>query len=347
MLPGPEPARTEELAPAFRLLFGHLEPTERDKRVGNVLLLVQHGELNPEGVFVLRGENGIHGTLVCVPQVGATALIWPPRCVEDEHTHENEDRLVRRATDWLRGQGVKLAQTLLAVEENDLGASLQRNGFDHITHLNFFRHDLTLPAAGLHHGERLEYQTYVECDASLFHRTLERTYIDTQDCPELNGVRGVMEVILGHQSQGRFDPDRWFLAFAAGQPVGVLLLTEVPESGDWDLSYTGIVPEARRQGFGTALVVKALIEAQLADAMYLSLAVDGRNHPALGLYRKLRFEPYDRREVYLGRVAAIKRGERARRKPAGATQHRRADAAPLVNMTKCRRRPLAFGCRVG
>ncbi len=33
--------------------------------------------------------------------------------------------------------------------------------------------------------------------------------------------------------------------------------------------------------------------------MYLSLAMDARNWPASGLYRKLGFEPYDRREVYL------------------------------------------------
>src|SRR5205807_8744167 len=96
MIPAPEPARTEELAAAFRLVFGHLDPDERDKRVGNALLLVQRGELKPEGVFVLRGERGVHGALVCLPQVGATALVWPPRCVEDESARENEDRLSRR-----------------------------------------------------------------------------------------------------------------------------------------------------------------------------------------------------------------------------------------------------------
>ncbi len=299
MYPPPAPARTEELAPALQILFGHLEPEERDKRVGNALLLLQHGELNPAGVFVVRGEQGVAGTLVCLPLVGATALIWPPRCVADACTHDNEDRLVLRATEWLQSQGVKLAQALLAVEENDLGASLQRNGFRHVTHLRFCRHDLDLPLVWFNRPERLEYQSYEECDAQRFHETLERTYVETQDCPELNGVRNVGEVIIGHQSQGRYDAGRWFLALASGEPVGVLLLTEMPDTGDWDLAYTGVVPEARRQGFGTELVLKALVEARAADAMYLSLAVDGRNRPALDLYRRLGFEPYDRREVYL------------------------------------------------
>jgi ribosomal protein S18 acetylase RimI-like enzyme len=303
IVPTPEPARSDEVAAAFRLLFGHLESAEAEKRLSNALLLLERGELNREGIFVLRGDKSadpsICGVFVCLPLVGATALVWPPRCVEDAQRHHNEDLLVCQGTDWMRRQGVKVAQALLASEESELSDSLLRNGFQHVTHLDFFRHDLDLPLRLLQRREQLQYQSYEECDPALFRQTLTRTYIETRDCPELNGVRDVADVILGHQSQGRFDPDRWFLAFAGGVPIGVMMLTEMPESGDWDLSYTGITPESRRQGFGTELVVKALLEARAADAMYLSLAVDGRNGPALGLYRQLGFEPYDRREVYL------------------------------------------------
>jgi len=307
MVPTPEPARSDEFAAALRLLFGHLESTEAEKRLSNALLLLERGELNRDGIFVLRGvgggdggaANSIYGVFVCLPLVGATGLVWPPRCVTNADTLHNEDLLVRHGTGWLRHQGVKVAQALLALEESELGAPLLRNGFQHITHLNFFRHDLDLPLRLLQRLEKLEYQSYEECDPALFRQTLARTYLETRDCPELNGVREVAEVILGHQSQGRFDPTRWFLACAGGEPIGVLMLTEMPESGDWDLSYTGITPEYRRQGFGTELVLKALLEAKAADAMYLSLAVDGRNVPALALYRQLGFEPYDRREVYL------------------------------------------------
>src|SRR5258708_39426387 len=186
MFPAPEPARTASFGPAFRRLVSRLPPDERGKRVSNPLLLLQRGELNPEGVFVLRGAEGVQGALVCLPMVGATALIWPPRCVEDAFTRDNEDRLVRRATEWLQGQGVKLAQSLLSVEENELGPSLERNGFQHITHLCFYRHDLELAPAQLERPERPVYQTYEECDAHVFHQTLERTYVGTQDCPALN-----------------------------------------------------------------------------------------------------------------------------------------------------------------
>ena len=136
-------------------------------------------------------------------------------------------------------------------------------------------------------------QTYLAADSRLFRETLLRTYEQTFDCPEVNGVRTIDEIIAGHQAQGKHDPQRWWLAFEAGQPVGTLLLTELPESREWDLSYVGIVPEARRRGLGRQLVCRALREAWAGKASQLTLSVDVRNQPARKLYRALGFESYE------------------------------------------------------
>ncbi len=107
------------------------------------------------------------------------------------------------------------------------------------------------------------------------------------------------DVVAGHQGLSHFDPNLWQLAVADGLPVGVLLLMRSPETHDWEISYVGVIPEARRRGFGRELVFKALAEARWAGAPYLTLSVDGRNHPARKLYHDLGFEVYDRREVFL------------------------------------------------
>ncbi len=147
---------------------------------------------------------------------------------------------------------------------------------------------------------RLKYQAYNPLKPSLFHQTLQNTYKDTLDCPELNGVRRVEDVVVGHRGQSLFDPDLWLLALANGEPVGVLLLMRSPESYDWEISYVGVTPEVRRRrGFGCELVVKALSQARAAGAPNLTLSVDARNHPARELYEVLGFETYDRREVFL------------------------------------------------
>jgi GNAT superfamily N-acetyltransferase len=295
----PEEARADELTPAFRLIFHSLGPKEGGLRVANALHLVQRGEIDPRGVFVLRGPAGLLGALVCLPVPGASGLIWPPGCGDDDRHPEREDRLLQHALAWLRQRGAKLAQTLLAPEETFLARSLERNGFSHVTDLWYLRHDLDVHVRWLGPPGRLDFRPYDPDHPALFHQTLLRTYEQTQDCPEVNGVRTIEEVIEGHRNQGNYDPDHWWLALEAGRPVGVAIVTELPERGDWEVAYMGVVPEARRQGFGREILLKALFETRAAEVPRLNLSVDTRNQPAWNLYRSLGFEPFDRRAVYL------------------------------------------------
>jgi ribosomal protein S18 acetylase RimI-like enzyme len=297
--PAVEPARPEERAEALRLLFGDLPPGEREQRVASALRLLDAGELDPDGILVERSADGPAGVLVCLPVPGASALFWPPRSVPDACRTDREDRLVAHGLRRVRGRGAKLAQALLAPDETPLATPLERNGFRHVTRLWYLARDLDLPVLPLAAPSRLDYRPYDPDRPSAFHQTLVRTYEGTRDCPEVNGVRTVEEVIAGHRAQGRFDPDRWWLATDGGRPAGVLLTIELPESGDWDVSYVGVVPEARRSGFGRELLLKGLTEAKAAGAGRVTLSVDARNDPALHLYRGLGFSPYDRREVYL------------------------------------------------
>jgi ribosomal protein S18 acetylase RimI-like enzyme len=292
----PETARAEDWAAAFRLLFQYLSPEEREQRCSNALHLLQCGELRAEGIFVLRGATGLRGALVCLPVPGGSALVWPPGARGDRPS-ETEDALLAHANAWLRRRGVKLAQTLLAAEEEFLAAPLLRNGFTAVTSLWYMRHDGNLPVSYLNAPARLDYQVYD--DGTVFRQTLARTYEGTRDCPEINGVRGMDEVLEGHRSQGVFDPRRWWLVRDGERPVGVLMVMETAETGAWEVAYMGVVPEARRRGVGREMLLHALCEARAAEAPAVTLSVDARNQPAWKLYRSLGFEAFDRRLVYL------------------------------------------------
>jgi ribosomal protein S18 acetylase RimI-like enzyme len=293
-------ADPDDLAPAFRLMFGRLPAEQREARVANALYLTGRGELQRESVVVARGRRGLVGALVCVPLRGASGLFWPPHVLEGPRQREVEDRLVRFATDWLRRRGAKLAQALLPPDEAALADPLLRNGFAHVTRLLYLRHDLgVLPEEGTGAVPNVVFLPYRAETIDQFHQTLLRTYEATLDCPELNGVRDLAEIIDGHQGQGRHDPEHWWLAEEAGRPVGAVLTAELPDLGGWDLSYVGVVPEARGRGLGGRLTRKALVEARAAGAGCVTLAVDMRNGPAWNMYRRLGFEPAEKREVYL------------------------------------------------
>jgi mycothiol synthase len=298
-LPAVEPARPDQQAQALRLLFRDLDPVERERRVTSALGLLSSGELDPDGLFVEYNATGLAGVLVCLPVPGASALFWPPRSIIDADAIAREDRLLAHALARVRGRGAKLAQSLLTPDEVPIATSLVRNGFRHVTHLWYLASDLDVPLEALATPSRLEYRSYDLNQPEVHHQTLLQTYQGTLDCPEINGIRTIEEVIAGHQAQGRFNPNRWWLALDSGRPVGVLMMTEMVESGDLDVSYVGTVPEVRHRGFGREIMLKAMFEAKAAGVSRVTLSVDARNAPALHLYRGLGFVPYDRREVFL------------------------------------------------
>jgi ribosomal protein S18 acetylase RimI-like enzyme len=298
-------ARPEELAAAFQLLFRCHPPEQARGRVSSALAAVERGDFDPAGVLVAHGAAGLCGVLALLPLRGATALVWPPQADDDAL----EDALTAHALELLRGRGTKIAQALLTTEEVPSAAPLLRHGFRHVTVLEFLRHPLdqqSEPHAfpdGDEAPERLTYHAYDAATAERFHETLLRTYVDGLDCPELNHARGIADIIDGHQAHGRYDPQRWWLALENGRPAGVLLLNELPEWRSLDVSYLGVVPEARGRGFGRELTQRALTTARRLELPQVTLTVDRRNVPARNLYNRLGFEWFDERAVFLAFLA--------------------------------------------
>jgi ribosomal protein S18 acetylase RimI-like enzyme len=195
--------------------------------------------------------------------------------------------------------GARLVQTLLHPDEASLAGPLLRNGFRHVTGLWYLGHDREMSLDRLDSDGRLDFESYDRADPDVFRDTMARTFEGTLDCPEVTGERSVEEIMIGFQGQGVFDPGAWWLARDTNSPVGVLLTSAIPDENAWEICYVGVVPEARRRGYGREMVARALFEARAVDVGQVFLTVDARNEPAWKLYRSLGFEPFDRREVFL------------------------------------------------
>src|SRR5262245_47561372 len=289
MSPTVTPARPEEFAAAVQLVF-HGGPA------ADALRALDDGTLDPSGLLVVRDESGVTAATLAAMLPDGGAVVWPPR--NRFGTDDLTDLLAGHAVRWLREHGAKTAQALLGPDETAAARPLLAHGFRNVTTLWYLRHFLDMSAAVLAVPPRLELSTYAATDPALFRSTLAQTYAGTLDFPELNGVRTPDEVLAGYQGDG-FDPDRWWIAFSQTHPVGVLLVNPAPDWGGWEVEYVGVVPSARRRGYGSDLVRLTLIEAKAAGVPYVSIAVDARNEPARELYRRVGFEPFDRREVFL------------------------------------------------
>jgi mycothiol synthase len=292
-----EPAHPEEWIEALRLAFQHLPAAYQHARTTTAVELVRNKEIDPAGILVARAGGRLIGSMICMTIPGASGLLWPPQVERTAPEPSGiEDRLIEHAVTWLRRRGAKLGQTMLIPEEAFLAVTLIRNGFRHITTLCYMRIEphSQVPVE----KSRLIYQSY-RTDPELFHQTLLQTYEATQDCPELTGVRTIEEIMEGHRAQGEHDPAYWWLTLLHDRPVGVLLLTRMPEWNSWDVAYVGVTVPARRQGLGRAIMHRAIAEAQRQQAPYLTLSVDKRNEAAWQMYQQLGFEVFDRREVFL------------------------------------------------
>jgi len=128
---------------------------------------------------------------------------------------------------------------------------------------------------------------------------LERSYLETLDCPALCGLRETSEVIESHRATGRFDPNRWWVVWADGHPEGCCLLSVCPEHASVELVYMGLGPTLRGRGLGRAVLVHGLRALAGVEAIEVTCAVDRGNAPALRLYEGLGFAEFTSRVAFV------------------------------------------------
>src|SRR5207245_274261 len=79
-------------------------------------------------------------------------------------------------------------------------------------------HDLsTIPAAP---ASAARCEPLSEANEAAFRDVLVQSYEGTLDCPELNGVRTIGEILAGYRAAGPFSPERWWLVRAGDEPPG-------------------------------------------------------------------------------------------------------------------------------
>lgn len=131
-----------------------------------------------------------------------------------------------------------------------------------------------------------------------FERLLGATFDGTLDCPELNDMRSnrqVLQSFLMNRSLRRCP--HWFTLWQRNQPVGCLLLL-AHHKELVELVYMGLVPQARGQQLGQAIIQQAKWTANQLGATMLVLAADVRNTPAIKTYKQCGFQFHRRLQVY-------------------------------------------------
>ncbi|HEX4129697.1 MAG TPA: GNAT family N-acetyltransferase [Pirellulales bacterium] len=275
-----EVARPDERAAALALLSG-----TADDAPGHTY----------DGLLVARRDGRLVGA-IWAQRYGTGGELWPPRSADGEPAITKR-ALLRAAVDCLARSGVSLVQTVIRPDEAD-AALWQAEGFEHLATLDYLTCDLDRIAVASLPGE-LEFEPYDAGNRPRLAEVVRRSYVGTLDCPRLNGRRDTADVLAEYQAIGRFDPARWSIVCAQERDVGCLILSEPLDPAAWELTYMGLVPEARGRGWGLQIVRYAQRLARRACCRRIVLAVDQANVPARRVYESAGFIGWDQREAWL------------------------------------------------
>jgi mycothiol synthase len=231
---------------------------------------------------------------------GRAAVVWLPQfsLAAKDARDDIAARLLARLLPDLAASGAHLAQALLATGDQADTRRLTAGGFTHAANLLYLAAEVQ-PVPDERVGLPIVMEPFRSHDASRLARLIDRTYVGTLDCPQLDGLRETADVIAGYQSVGEFRPELWSFVRYAGDDVGCLLVNLHPDVKHAEIVYLGLVPEVRGRGWGLEITRHAQRLAGRHRCDRVVLAVDADNLPAIRHYLAGRFARFDERAVWV------------------------------------------------
>ena len=255
-------------------------------------------------VLAAQNQGELCGAVVAQVLPGRVASVTPPQTSPSDHRAQIAAGLLLRLSAELQTAGVQLAQSLLAPEDAASAAALRAGGYEHAADLlymsaeadSFPEHALTLP---------FMLAPLSGSDESRLLRIVEATYAGTLDCPQIDGLRAIVDVLAGYRAVGESHDRLWSVARADGNDVGCLLLADHAGTRQYEVVYVGLIPEVRGRGWGLELTRQAQWLARQAGRERLVLAVDAANEPAIRSYATAGFRAWDRQAVWIKSLIAV------------------------------------------
>jgi GNAT superfamily N-acetyltransferase len=268
------------------------------------------------------------------PAPGRTALVAAPLALQGsaEQLTTSADpvellwqtRLLQQAARWAESFGAEMLQAVAPPEDETFQWALTQAGIPKLVDLVFVtspplsRPDARSPITRSRETRSPETEPDRPCGTGSggprqqflsvppdgdrlqrWYRLLEATYVDSLDCPAINGQRSLVHTVAGYQATGqRWDPGWVILTSDPPTDLGGFILADHPAADFFELIYFGVVPQARGCGLGGKILQQALSLAAQAGRSRLIAAVDRQNLPALRVYAAADFTALEQRTVF-------------------------------------------------
>lgn len=251
---------------------------------------------------IVEGQRVAAGYFSCLP--GELATLGGVRAISNQANVLAAQLLVSQIGQIRQRYSKVHVQAALEVNDLESQRIVRLAGFDQLTEvdqlwLGLESHQfLDSPIQSRAEIETLKLHRASDLSRSRFERLLGETFDQTLDCPELNGIRSLSQVLDTFLAGKPFrNCSNWNVATLDDRLVGCLLLTQHNRELV-ELSYMGLSNWARGKRLGGQLIQHALQQATSLGATMLVVAADVRNWPAIQLYKKHGFQFHRRLRVF-------------------------------------------------
>lgn len=276
---------------ALHMILGGAPRTAGPAWVGPVADLVANvaqRRLSMELLFGAYLGTNLVAACVAIESPGSAALVLLPGSMHGSEVPAATAALAAMQA-AAKERSIKLLEALIDPASDETVAALAAAGFRFLTRLVYLRRANHVSRAPSRTPPELRWVSFRAEHEALFREGLERTYVQSLDCPELTGVRETAEVLAGHRATGEHDPALWWVGLRSERPEAVLLLSRIPSDHALEIVYAGVAQPLRGTGIADELMRLAVNAVRTEGIRWLTLAVDERNLPARRLYARWNF----------------------------------------------------------
>ena len=284
------PAWADEIRGALSLILAAAGRPADAQHVSDFLAFSAPRNIDPAQMWIAERDGLIVWAVLPIFSPGRTMLLFAPSDAPGAETIGPACALIDAICAHYALQDVQLAQVLLEPSDDAGRRLFESREFARMAELIYLHAAVRRTAAMPRPPEGFFLETYSPANHPLFEQAILASYQKSLDCPGLNGVRDIGDIVAGHKASGKFDPRYWFVLCekeapqAEARPRGVLLLSRLHQAEGAELVYLGLAPEARGRSLGEWLMRHAFATTAAMGLPRLSLAVDSMNVPALKLY---------------------------------------------------------------
>jgi ribosomal protein S18 acetylase RimI-like enzyme len=278
--------KPHEVVAALRMVLGtDGHPAEESQAVDLMKYTAQRG-INLADIWIYEANGWLRWAALPVVSPGRTVLYFGAIASVVGHQLEPMQAGIHAISAYFAAKNIQLAQVLLDPADTASINVYLKSGFQRIAELIYLQRTVRRIAYPAPLPGNFQIESYSDKNHTEFGKTVLASYENSLDCPPLNGIRNIEDILAGHKAAGIFDPRDWMLLRRDDEPIAVLLLSKTHQGDAMELVYLGLVPEARGHGLANHLMQVAEARVCARKIRKFSLAVDAKNAPALKLYYK-------------------------------------------------------------